>query len=184
MRLVLVQAGKVYVQNDVFPRFGNRVRCTTNPTQVHRSLVGVDATDFAPDVGCAKGGVAVADKGEFDIDLLHPFLDDDLDFILLNSVPTNENVGEFLFFKVTVNLQELKHARARVTTYPSVVLHTSGLGWDSSHRITIAKTSDVCFVGIKFSASALERGNGLGFVTFSNSKFRGSSIEGEEQQRS
>ena len=120
------------------PFFDSGVRCTTNPTQVHRSLVGVDATDFAPDVGNAtdvvpdvgnaKGGVAVGDKGELDINLLHPFLADDLDFILLNSIPTNEDVGEFLFFKVTVNLQGLKQAKAGVTTYTSVVLHTSGLG--------------------------------------------------------
>ena len=81
------------MQNDAFLRFGNRLRCTTNPTQVHRSLVGVDEIDFVPDVGDAKGG----DQGELDINLLHPFLDDDLDIILLNSVPTNENVGEFLF---------------------------------------------------------------------------------------
>ena len=98
--LVLVQEAKVDVQYDVFLRFGNRVRCTTNPTQVHRSLVGVDGIDFTPDVGNVKGGVAVGDQGELDINLLHPFLDDDLDFILLNSVPTNENVGKFLFFKL------------------------------------------------------------------------------------
>ena len=113
------------MQNDAFLRFGNHLGYTTNPTQVHRSLVGVDEIDFVPDVGNAKGG----DQGELDINLLHPFLDDDLDIILWNSVPTNENVGEFFFFfQVTVNLQELKHAEAGVTTYPSVLLHRSGLG--------------------------------------------------------
>ena len=82
------------MQNDAFLRLGNHLGCTTNPTQVHRSLVGVDEIDFVPDVGNAKGG----DQGELDIKLLHPFLDDDLDIILWNSVPTNENVGEFFFF--------------------------------------------------------------------------------------
>ena len=94
-----------FVQNDAFLRFGNRVRCT-NPTQVHRGLVGVDEADFVPDVGPrarariktdANGGVAVGDKGELDISILHPFLDDSIDFFLLNGVPTNEGVVEFLF---------------------------------------------------------------------------------------
>ena len=44
-----------------------------------------------------NGGVAVGDKREIDINILHPFLDDDLNFLLLNSVPTDEGVGEFLF---------------------------------------------------------------------------------------
>ena len=43
------------------------------------------------------------DKGEFNI---HPFLDDGLVFLLLNSIPTNKRVGSF-FLKVTANLSML-----------------------------------------------------------------------------
>ena len=59
-------------------------------------MLGVDKADFVPDARArarprikddAKGGVAIDDKGELDINLLHPFLDDNLDFLLLNSVP-------------------------------------------------------------------------------------------------
>jgi hypothetical protein len=96
-----------------------------------------------------------------------------LDDGLENSVPTNEHVDEFLFFKkVTANLQAVKHAKAGVT-YASVVLHTSGLGKDSPHHTTTPKASDICFdrkgggiVETFFSASELELGDRWDFVTF------------------
>ena len=52
--LVLVhEAGCMpeFVQNDAFLWLDNCVSCTTDLTQVHRGLVGVDEADFIPDVG-------------------------------------------------------------------------------------------------------------------------------------
>ena len=115
------------------------------------SLVGFDETDFIPDVGPrARAGIKAdangGNKGELQIDLLHSFLDDGLDFLSLDNVPINEGVGQVPFFlkkKVTVNFQELQH----VTTYASVVSHRSGLGKDSSHRNTTANASEICSDG-------------------------------------
>ena len=52
-----------------------------------RSLVGVDETDFIPDVGPrARTGINAdangGDKSELEINLLHSFLDDSLDSLV------------------------------------------------------------------------------------------------------
>lgn len=102
----------------------------------------------------ANSSVAVRDKGGLDINILNPFLYDNLDFPSLNSVPTDEGVVSSFFVKVTVNLGELKHAEAGVTTYTSVVLQSSGLGNDSPHRTTRASDKETA-VSRHGSAQAL-----------------------------
>ena len=39
-----------------------------------------------------NGGVPVGDKGELDNNIFRPFLGDSVDFLMLNSVPTDEGV--------------------------------------------------------------------------------------------
>lgn len=113
-----------FVQNDAFLRFGRRVRCT-NPTQIHGGLVGADEADFVPDVGPRARA----------------------------RIETDANGGVAVGNKGEVDIDILyphgqpSRIQAHMTTYASVVPHTSGLCKDSSHHTTSAKASDICFGG-------------------------------------
>jgi len=84
------------VQNDASFLCSNGGRVASDPTQIHRGIVGIDEDNFIPDVrprtqvgikGDTNGSIATGDEGKVNVGIPFPLLDNFSDFVLLNSVP-------------------------------------------------------------------------------------------------